>query len=351
MLYKYSYITNHAVHDLNRYLNLFFNQIENVKRNEKFLVGKYLDTNFPGKRNKDLIEKFAKFFNSYKVLNNADRDKFNTLVKRSDFIEVFYEDINLCCKDYQSDNLRNLLGNDSLKNLMIYLYTNVFGSNRKNLLDHYLKIFDLMPQKICPFCGLEKMHRMYKEDYDHLAPKALYPLFALNLKNMAPMCHICNSKFKTQIDIFYKNNIRRPFAYPYTTTIDIDLDFTGSIIDQADSSNFLGIWNIKIFPVNLLTATWVDVFNIKERYEKDYLEVDFNDWMDEFIDSLIRDNVRIEEIKDLVAQFSIMAESLYRIRLNNCNIIKAPLFKFLACGELNEFYESVLKKIKKSIAA
>lgn len=351
MLYEYSYIIKHPVHNLNLYLNDFFYQIRDIEKNEKFSLEKYLDINFPKRSNKELKNKFENFFNSFKIISNEDQGKFMLLVERADFIDSYFENINHSCEEFQSVNINALLGNDSLKELMIFLYSEVFVTDRKNLLDHYLKIYESMPQKICPFCGVERMHKMSKEDYDHLAPKAKYPLFALNLKNMAPMCHICNSKFKNQIDIFYKNNVRRPFLYPYTNKIKIDLDFSGSIIDQTDPTNYHGTWSIKILPENPMTTTWDDIFNIKERYKKEYLDEDFNNWIDDFLESLKRDNVKINGIDDLVLQFSVMAESLSMKLLCNCNIIKAPLFRFLANGELVDFYESILEKLKNSIAA
>ncbi len=351
MLYTYSYITNHAVHKVNQLVSEFFYRIRNINQNERFSVDVYLDINFPKKDNNELIKKFKFFFDTYKVLGNESKEKFMTLVGDANFIETFYEDTEYDCKVFQAESISSLLGNDSLKELMVFLYSDVFAKDKNNLTNHYLLIYESMPQKVCPFCGIERMHRLNREDYDHLAPKAKYPLFSLNLKNMAPMCHICNTKFKNQIDIFYKNNIRRPFVYPYTNKVEIDLDFSGSVIDQTDPSNYNGTWSIKILPNNSMTTTWDEVFNIKERYTREYLEEDFNNWIDEFVESLKRDNVNINSIGDLVLQFSIMAESLARNLLQNCNIIKAPLFRFLANGQLTELYKSILKKMNNNIAA
>lgn len=353
MLYQYVYIKKHRIHLLNRYLNHFFFKIRGVKSNSSFIKNRYFHQDFLPflDRSEKLESKFKDFFNTFKKLNDEKKAQFNDLVRIGITVEKSFEDTDIQCVSMRVENIKSILGNDSLKVLMDYLYTTTFKSSSFNLKDHYQQMYKYMPYKICPFCGIEMMHKTYQEDYDHIAPKSKYPLIAINLKNLAPMCHQCNSKFKQEIDIYYNDGKRRPYAYPYTTTLEIDLDFTGSIIEQTDSKDYNGKWCIKILPEQPLTKTWNEVFHLEERYKTDYLEAKFQDWMNEFFESIKMCQTSIDTTEELINQFTIAADSFYRNRFNNLNIIKAPLFRFLGSGELIEFYNSILMLFKERFAA
>lgn len=352
MLYQYIYVANHKLNALNKHLNYFFYKIRGVKNNASFRIVKYFHSDFlPIINNSpELKKKFNIFFNTYKKLEDDKKDKFDLIIIDNIRIEGSYENMNYCCLNIRSDYLTALLGNNSLNYLMNHLY-DTLKSSRYKIEEHYKIIYNSMPQKVCPFCGLSKMSKIYREDYDHLAPKSKYPLLAINIKNLAPMCHQCNTKFKKEIDIYYKDGKRRPFTYPYTSSLNIDIDFTGSIIDQTDLNNIIGTWTIKIIPSTTVNETWKEVFQIEKRYKEDYLESSFNDWVDEFIDSLILYNVPLNNRADVINQLKLMADSLYNKKLNNCNIIKAPLFRFLAGGDLLKFYDSIILKYNKKLAA
>ena len=353
MLYKYNFIENHPLGELNRHLNYFFYKIRRTQSNSSFRPVNYFHKDFMPiiENSPELKKKFKEFFNTYKKLDAANKLLFNKIIVSNLSIENSYEDINYCCLNFQSESLVRLLGNNSLQKLMSHLYNTTLKSSRYKIEEHYSLIYNSMPKKICPFCGVTKMHKTYQEDYDHLAPKSKYPLLAINIKNLAPMCHQCNSKFKNEVDIYYENNHRRPFAYPYVSAIDIDIDFTGSVIDQTDVNNLKGVWSIRITPSTPINKTWVDVFQIEKRYKEDYLEEDFNDWIDEFIESLVRDNVVLTNNNDVKAQLLLISKSFSNNKLNNCNIIKAPLFKFLAESKLDSFYDSIIFKYNNKKAA
>lgn len=356
MLYKYTYIKEHPIHLLNRYVNYFFFKIRGVKTNSPFIKSRYFHPDFlpvlERERSNHLGNKFKAFFDTYKKLSSDKKSQFNDLVRSGINIEKSFEDTSISCFKMQTVEIESLLGNKSLKVLMDYLYSSTFKSPIFKLKDHYQQLYKEMPYKICPFCGVEMMHKTYQEDYDHIAPKSKYPLIAISLKNLAPTCHQCNAKFKKEIDIYYDDESgRRPYAYPYTTEIVIDLDFSGSIIEQTDSSNYNGKWCIKILPDQPLTKTWNEVFRIEERYKTDYLEAKFQDWINEFFESMRMQQISIDTTNELVTQFSIAADSFYNNRFNNCNIIKAPLFRFLGSGKLIEFYNSILMLLKERFAA
>jgi hypothetical protein len=93
---------------------------------------------------------------------------------------------------------------------------------------HYAVIYDSIPHRVCSFCGIEYMDApgARREDLDHYLPKSLYPLAAANLRNLVPMGHKCNSKYKLGTDLLRKGDgTRRVAIDPYDhTTISVLLD-------------------------------------------------------------------------------------------------------------------------------
>lgn len=100
----------------------------------------------------------------------------------------------------------------NLAKLLKSFYGNLYGSNspfnlaifgklgKKILPDHYEKFMDENDREKCPFCGLNDImgnNHSYREAYDHYLPKAIYPFNPMNFRNLAPMCHQCNSTYKT----------------------------------------------------------------------------------------------------------------------------------------------------------
>lgn len=71
---------------------------------------------------------------------------------------------------------------------------------------------------ICPICGivpLKKGEGKARDQFDHYLPKALYPLSAVNMDNLVPICTDCNSNGgKGEKDVMhYAKNGKFFFAY------------------------------------------------------------------------------------------------------------------------------------------
>jgi len=130
----------------------------------------------------------------------------------------------------------------------------------------------------CPYCGygdIKSQNRKVREAYDHFLPKGTYPFNSVNFKNLAPMCHECNSSYKLQkdplrhIDPLHKANggVRRKAFYSYAAAAPgITIDLTLSTTD---------ICNLRPFDITLTFAapgrdeeveSWKDVFGIEDRY-------------------------------------------------------------------------------------
>lgn len=72
---------------------------------------------------------------------------------------------------------------------------------------------------VCPFCSiLPHKHPFGKKrgDFDHFILKDKYPLAALNINNLIPMCTECNQDYKHMDNILINEyGDRRKFIYPY----------------------------------------------------------------------------------------------------------------------------------------
>lgn len=346
MLYKYEYVKDHSLSHLNKHLNYFFRKIRNVSQTAAFVTDRYFHSTIVEDINNSpvLKDKFETFFSSFKVLTQEKKTEFYQIVLKCQSIESFFEDVNFDCNQINNTTIKSIIGNNSLYDLTKYLFSTTLKAKRWGIQDHYLQIYNKMPaHKVCPFCGLGEMHQTFREDYDHLCPKKHYPLIAINLKNLAPMCGACNTKFKGEVDVFYENNVRRQFAYPYSTQLTINIDYNGSVIPETDINNSSGFWKINFLPNVSMNDTWLKVFQIEKRYKNDYLVPKFESWVNDFLDDLISYGINIDNYDDLKRELKNTAARIGQKRFIHSNIIKAPLFEYLASCENDIFYSSVLK--------
>ena len=352
MLYKYQFVEKHPLSRLNKHLNFFFRKIRTTSKVAAFVVSRYFHSDFIDDVNNSpvLKKKFKTFFDSYKILEQDRKEAFYQLVLKCQSIAAFFEDINVDCHEINNTAIKSIIGNNSLYELTKYLFATTLKAKKWGIEEHYQLIYDQMPaHKACPFCGIGEMHQTFREDYDHLGPKKHYPLLAINLKNLVPMCGPCNTKFKGEVDVFYKNDARRTFAYPYTTELTINIDYSGSIIPETDLFHSDGLWKINFVPFNEINTTWFEVFQIERRYKNDYLIPKFETWVNDFIDDLVNYGINISNAEDLKRELNKTAERIGQKRFIHSNIIKAPLFNFLATCDNDIFYNSVLKMYTQKI--
>jgi hypothetical protein len=92
---------------------------------------------------------------------------------------------------------------------------------QQSIKDHYSKFIAKNRWGKCPYCGIndfEGEFSDYREAYDHYLPKGTYPFCSINFKNLAPMCHKCNSTYKgikNPIKRGVKDKPQKAF-YPYS---------------------------------------------------------------------------------------------------------------------------------------
>jgi hypothetical protein len=151
--------------------------------------------------------------------------------------------------------------------------------------DHYDAFVKANDEGKCPYCGVNTIKGVYnskREAYDHYLPQSTYPFISVNFKNLAPMCHECNSSYKLikdpvnalpKKDPLRNQNGRRKAFYSYKTSPHkIDLKVTlnkKQIKDLVPRDITIELKNPKLQDE---IATWNDVFGIEERYKAKCLE-------------------------------------------------------------------------------
>ena len=168
--------------------------------------------------------------------------------------------------------------NQELKKFFQNLYSGGFWTleivNQQissDLGDFYRKFIRLNDSGLCRFCWLLPLDNQFdptREAFDHYLPKSKYPFNSVNLRNLAPACHKCNSGNKRDKDRLTDNdgNRRKSFS-PYssfeqflTITMTLHPDDWGNLTDR-DIDLELSSEN---YPEG--TETWDAIYNIKQRY-------------------------------------------------------------------------------------
>ena len=83
---------------------------------------------------------------------------------------------------------------------------------------HYATIYAAAPAHVCPFCGTEYFDApgAVREPLDHYLKKSQYAFAAVNLRNLVPMGHKCNSGYKGASDLLRRDDGSRRVAFdPY----------------------------------------------------------------------------------------------------------------------------------------
>jgi hypothetical protein len=168
---------------------------------------------------------------------------------------------------------------------------NLFGFGFKLLTDLgtrdkvYSELYSATPHHLCAFCGLEYFDAPGgpREAFDHYLSEARYPFAAANLRNLVPMGHKCNSKYKLAKDILRSGDgTRRRSFDPYGEVIAVvNVGLSRSRPFEGRDER-IPAWQIDFDPAGEETATWDEVFRIRERYERDILDKEFDNWLRNF---------------------------------------------------------------------
>lgn len=148
----------------------------------------------------------------------------------------------------------------------------------------YQTIFENLPGKCCPFCGIEPFESpgLAREDLDHYLPRSLYPFAGANLRNLAPMGSKCNRAYKQAQDIICDDTGQRRRCFdPYGENLATVSLMASRPFENLKTGLPLPDWQVDLLGDKDSVATWDQVFQIRSRYVGK-LEAHFRDWVEHF---------------------------------------------------------------------
>jgi len=347
---------NHEIDKLQDYLDFLFFEVwinaEGVFNSELLRANEELFEIYEVLEVQD--SEWGNFFNSriasiYNEFAGVDADFKNTLrdsyiannnieglCSNKEIIPITYQDINArypklaaILKEFYS----RIYGSKSPFNLK------VFGFLNETLLQDYdTEFMKINGKEICPFCGINFLkgnNHTYREAYDHFIPKGIYPFNAINFKNLAPMCHECNSTYKLTKKPIYNNDVHninpiereaeRSFSfYPYSAN-EIQLNFQINLktnkIDEMTPNDIDLI--IEAENNDEQIDSWKRVFGLEERYKallcspsagKDW----YNSIMDEYLNA-----EELSDIKGADQYYEVILKDAKRNLISGHGFIKS----------------------------
>lgn len=292
-----------------------------------------------------LNEKLTAYYKKLKKINSADREKIIQAFTNQNRIA----DLLSCVCD--ADTINDLPV--TIKKEVIDLFNYLFGLlTDLGIRDvQYAEIYRGIPSKLCPFCGDEFFSAVGapREDLDHYLLKSVYPFAAANLNNLVPMGGKCNRQYKKQIDILRKDDgTRRRSLNPYNC-VPIRISLNNSV-PFAGSDGRLPRWVIDFSSTTEETETWNEIFKLKERYQRDILDIGFWDWIMECFKFCKMFSVPITTKTEIINAIEKYALAMEAIGLNDRSFIKAAAFRMLHthCVNGNERLFEIINDIAAS---
>jgi len=200
--------------------------------------------------------------------------------------------------------------------------------------DHYREFVKENDEGKCPYCGLSDIkgqHHSKREAYDHFLPKGTYPFVSVNFRNLAPMCHECNSSYKLAKDptrhldpIKRKGTGQRRKAF-------FSFAAAGPEIAVAMTLRNTDINALQPGDIDLQVTTpghdeeaeaWLDVFGIDERYKaKCCAKNDGKVWYQRVVEQC--ENYDLSPAEMMAAEIASAEESPW----SDANFLKKPFLQ------------------------
>lgn len=284
----------------------------------------------------------------FNLPNDTDRERVFEVFVNNNAIEAIMEGarprLNCCATDIHED-IR-----EPTKGLFKFMFEDTLKLDGK-LKIHYKSFYALVEKtykKACPFCGLETLISPVKgmQDYDHLLYKDLYPMSAVNMRNLVPMCIDCNRRYKRVTDILLdEDGNQRTFFFPFNDIPKITVDLSNSPIpnDTDTGEN----WIIEFKPDIPEVVTWATVFDLRERYKLDVFKVGFfNDWLTKFIKHSVKYGKALlwngNAVRDeMINYLEDVDDEDYR----TLGFIKHSVFEFLLIKAPDDYFEDLALEI------
>ena len=211
----------------------------------------------------------------------------------------------------------------------------------------YRTIYETMPHKVCPFCGLEYFDapEAPREDLDHYLPRSRYPFAGANPKNLVPMGGRCNSAYKGTIDVLWKGTVRRRAFFPY--------DHEGVSVSLLNSTPFGGLkddhpqWEISFKPDSEEVQTWDDAFDIRKRYVRNVLNPYYESWLKRFADFCKGKELQTADKNELIDALRAFQEYCGKAGFSDRGFLKSAVFEMLTfhCRQDNQRLIRLLRRV------
>ncbi|WP_313224911.1 hypothetical protein [Stutzerimonas nitrititolerans] len=231
--------------------------------------------------NKDTIKKFTgmrKHLFSYKdeILNLTPQQRDSILDAMSNQNSI--EELLNGTIQPKLINTSHPSAHEKAKNLFVFCFEKLTELRIRER--QYKTIFDSLPEKICPFCGIDRVMNPEEtaQDQDHYLAKSIYPFAATNMRNLVPMCRCCNRDYKKDANVIMGTNGTQRTAFdPYNCTPpEISLN-PSTLIQESSPIKFH--WEIEFLSEVENSETWDSIFSIRERYKRDVLNQYFDRWL------------------------------------------------------------------------
>jgi hypothetical protein len=297
-----------------------------------------------GKLSDWLYGPIRKIYEIFKNLEPAQRERISVWYDHNNDIEA------LCSRDpvkvpatYPDIRAINAELEVALKDFCKSLFTDVIHleavTSRIGEIDaHYTAFVAQNKEGKCPYCGygdIKGVHHTRREAYDHFLPKGTYPFNSVNFRNLAPMCHECNSTYKLakdptrHIDPINRKTggTRRKAFYSYAAVPSgITVTLT---LKTKDVSNLLPTdIDLQLSSPGRLEEieSWKEVFGIEERYKAKFCaKNDGKAWLEHIVEEAENGNITRDE---LLAQALRAAD---RSPYDGANFLKKPFL--IACKD------------------
>lgn len=290
-----------------------------------------------------LRRKLSTYAEALSALNGANRDRVLAAFNEENTIRKL---LSCSCECESIDKLPNAI-RQPVKDLFAYSFSllSPLGIRDK----FYRFIFEGMPYRVCAFCGVEYFDPpgAPREPLDHYLAQARYPFAAANIKNLVPMGHKCNSKYKLSQDILRKKNgDRRKSFYPYAAGAGVKITLSNSVPFNGKDGQ-MPHWRIEFRRSGEEVETWDEVFKIRERYARDILDQDYKAWLNDFGTWCRVRNVEVKTRASLLTALREFAKYHEQLGLSDRSFLKAAVFRMLVrrCMRGDERLRQLLQDI------
>lgn len=364
MLYRYKYI-NHEIEKFQSHCDFLFLKVWLKAK------GSFNSSKLRGNRElKKIYETlhyddgaWAQFFNSsieniyaeFLKLDKSQRAQLKRWYKTNNRIQALCKNRNIYPMTYSQLErkyprlgvllktfYKRLYGTTSP--FILAIFGNLIELKESHYTDFITENFD-GHEGVCPFCGLNSIKgndHSKLEAYDHFIPKGKYPFNSINFKNLAPMCHECNSSYKLErnpvmnIDPLTNTTTRRRAFYPYSKKkwkINLKVELKNKDLKtlKKEEIEISATSNGKIEEIE----SWMEVFGIEERYRAKILGNHAGKkWYIDLTDG-------IHNARKLLKKDDLTKEDWYNLLLNqcnedllaDCNFLKKPFYE--ECQRIN----------------